>query len=189
MEYAQLNEAQTEAIQVTTHGNVQWDENNFCSAAALVKDGKADQFRVVPLLVTEPPAFDPMTQSVIRDGCELVDGQWQYRWRIDALSAEQIAANQAAAAQALQAAIVAATQAHLDAFAQTRNYDGILSACTYASSAIPQFAVDGQAAVNARDATWAALYQIMGEVQTGTRPVPTGFADIEADLPTLVWPA
>ena len=96
MEYAQLNEAGTEAIQVTTHGNVEWDESNFCSAAALVKDGKAEQFRVVSLGVTEPPNYNPLTQHSVRDGCELVDGAWQYKWRIDALSAEQIAANQAA---------------------------------------------------------------------------------------------
>ena len=30
---------------------------------------------------------------------------------------------------------------------------------------------------------------IMGEVQAGTRPMPAGFADIEADLPVLAWPA
>ena len=96
MEYAQLNESGTEALQVSTHGNVAWDANNFCSADALTRDGKADQFRVVPLTVTEPPSYDPLTQSVIRDGCELVDGAWQYKWRIDALSAEQIEAKRLA---------------------------------------------------------------------------------------------
>lgn len=88
----------------------------------------------------------------------------------------------------IQDVITQAAQARLDAFAQTRNYDGILSACTYATSAVPQFSAEGQAAVNARDATWSTLYQIMGEVQAGTRPVPTSFADIEADLPELAWP-
>lgn len=96
MEYAQLNEARTEAIQVTTHGNVAWDANNFCSAEALTRDGKADQFRVVPLTVTEPPSYNPLIRSVIRDGCELVDGAWQYKWRVDALSAEQIEAKRLA---------------------------------------------------------------------------------------------
>ena len=92
MEYAQLNPTGTEAIQVNTHGNVAWDENNFCSAEALTKDGKAEQFRVVPLTVTEAPSISPMTQTVIRDGCELVNGAWQYKWRIDALTSEQIEA-------------------------------------------------------------------------------------------------
>ena len=97
MEYAQLNKDGKDAIQITSHGLIEWDDQNYCTAEALVKDGKADQFRVVPLLEIDPPAFDPLTQSCIRDGCEKVKGKWQYRWRIDNLSAEQIAANAEAA--------------------------------------------------------------------------------------------
>lgn len=87
----------------------------------------------------------------------------------------------------LQAAIVSATQARLDTFAKTRAYDGILSACTYATSSVPKFMREGQDAVNARDQTWAALYGIMGQVQAGELPMPSGFADIEPLLPVLEW--
>ena len=96
MEYAQLNEALTEATQVTTHGNVEWDANNYCSAAALIKDGKAAQFRVVPLTPTDPPAINAATQRVYRDGCEFVDDAWQYKWAVAALTLEQIEANRVA---------------------------------------------------------------------------------------------
>ncbi len=89
----------------------------------------------------------------------------------------------------IQTAIVNAVQARLDAFAQTRNYDGILSAATYASSTVPKFAAEGQCAVNGRDSTWATLYTLMAEVEAGTRPMPTSYADIEPLLPVLVWPA
>lgn len=85
------------------------------------------------------------------------------------------------------ASIADVVQQRLDAFAQTRNYDGILSACTYATSAVPKFAAEGQYAVNARDATWAACYQIMTAVQNGTRPLP-GVSDVLAELPALAWP-
>lgn len=88
----------------------------------------------------------------------------------------------------LQTQVIAATQQRLDDFARTRNYDGILSACTYASSSVPKFATEGRYCVNARDATWASLYQIMGEVQAGVRPMPVGFAEIERELPLLEWP-
>lgn len=188
MEYAQLNEALTEAIQITTHGNVEWDANNLCSAQALIRDGKAEQFRVVPLLATEQPSFDPITQTVIRDGCEEVGGQWQYKWRIDALSPEQIEANTTANALNIQASIIQAVQARLDTFAQTKFYDGILSACTYATSSIPKFALEGQYAVDARDTTWATATGILEAVLAGTRPVPTGYAEIEPELPVLAWP-
>jgi hypothetical protein len=83
--------------------------------------------------------------------------------------------------------IVNAVQNRLDTFAQTRNYDGILSACTYATSTVPKFAADGQYAVNARDAAWATCYQIMTDVQAGTRPLPT-VEQVLSELPALVWP-
>lgn len=132
----------------------------------------------------QQPEFDPRTQgtrlsSPIQDGAE-----WQQSWEVFSLSGEA----RLQKAQEIQAQIVAATQARLDSFAQTRNYDSILSACTYASSGIPKFAAEGQCAVNARDATWAALYTLMGEVQAGTRPMPTGYSEVEPLLPALAWP-
>lgn len=188
MEYAQLNEAGTEALQITTHGNVEWDANNYCSAEALTKDGKAEQFRVVPLKIIEQPTYDAITQRCFRDGCEKVNGQWQYKWSVQLLSPEEVAANQAAADKALYDSIVAATQDRLDTFAKDRGYDGILSACTYATSPSTNFATEGQYCVAQRDATWIKLIEILGEITFGTRPRPSGYADIEADLPPLVWP-
>ena len=82
-----------------------------------------------------------------------------------------------------------ATQARLDAFAQTRNYDGVLSACTYATSAVLKFKTEGQYCVNARDTTWASVYQIMVEVKEGTRPMPGSVAEVMDLLPGLSWPA
>jgi hypothetical protein len=187
MQYAQLNEDGTYFKQCES-GNILWDENNFCTAEALVKDGKADMFRVVTLLETPAPPFDPITQVAVRDGAELVNGQWQYKWRIDDLSQEQIAANIAAKNEALFRDIQTKTQQRLDTFAQTRFYSGILSLCTYATSANPKFKQEGQYGVEARDTTWAKLYEILAEVEAGTRPVPSSYDEIEPELPTLEWP-
>jgi hypothetical protein len=88
----------------------------------------------------------------------------------------------------IQASVVFQTQQRLDMFARTRNYDGILSACTYATSAVPRFKSDADYCVAQRDATWAALYEFMAEVQAGTKPFPSGFVDIEPLLPVLSWP-
>lgn len=85
--------------------------------------------------------------------------------------------------------IVQQTQQRLDDFARTRNYDGILSLATYATSTVQKFQTEGQYGVESRDATWEQLYLIMAEVEAGTRPMPAGFADIEPDLPVLVWPS
>ncbi len=78
-------------------------------------------------------------------------------------------------------------QQHLDTFARTRNYDGILSAATYATSQVPKFKTEGQYAVEARDATWAKCYEILAAVEAGSRPMPT-LDELLAELPVLTWP-
>lgn len=136
-----------------------------------------------------PAQYDPATQYAVETTPVLTaKGHYEQAWIVTDKTAEVIAAEAAAAAQAFQTSVVTATQARLDTFARTRNYDGILSACTYATSAIPKFAGEGQYAVNARDSTWATLYTLMGEVQLGSRTMPTTVDEVMALLPELVWP-
>jgi len=107
------------------------------------------------------------------------------------ISPEQLAALRQPAPptpQEVQARFVASIQARLDAFAQTRAYDGILSACTYVTSSVPRFAADAAYCVAARDGTWSVAYAILADVQAGVRPVPQSMEDIEAELPVLAWP-
>lgn len=77
-------------------------------------------------------------------------------------------------------------QKYLDESAQSKGYDNILSACTYATSAVPKFQVEGQAAVEFRDAVWSKCYEIFDEVQAGTRTIPT-FEELSSEFPELVW--
>ena len=147
-------------------------------------DGQIDTPEVSSYAPAPTPQYNPATHAV-REAAPVGGVQ---QWEVYALPAEEAAANQAAAAQTLQQSIVDATQQRLDDFARTRNYDGILSACTYATSAVPKFAAEGQYAVQARDATWAALYSFLADVQAGTQPVPSGFENVEPLLPPLAWP-
>jgi len=80
-----------------------------------------------------------------------------------------------------------ATQNRLDNFARTRDYDSILSACTYASSTNSKYAAEGQYAVQARDATWTAYYGIVNDIMSDTRPIPT-MEEFLSELPALEWP-
>ena len=79
-------------------------------------------------------------------------------------------------------------QHRLDAFATTRGYDNIMTACTYATSNNPKFAAEGQYCVDARDATWDAIYRIFSDAASGTRGIPTDIDAIASELPVLVWP-
>lgn len=84
--------------------------------------------------------------------------------------------------------IAAEVQDRLDAFARTRGYDTIISACSYAVSQHPKYGVEGRYCVTAREQTWDALFAIEAQVTAGTRPLPSGYDEIKAELPALVWP-
>lgn len=92
MHYAQLNQDLTEAIQITTEGNIEWDESHFCPASALTAE-EAVEFRVVPLLATDKPTFNSTTHKCFRDGCELFQGAWRFKWSVQPLTATEIAQN------------------------------------------------------------------------------------------------
>ena len=87
----------------------------------------------------------------------------------------------------VQADLTGVIQKHLDDTAKTRNYDGILSLCTYATSANTTFAGEGKAGVTWRDDVWAKGYELLDEVNAGTRPVPTE-DELIALLPAMQWP-
>lgn len=86
------------------------------------------------------------------------------------------------------ASLTRAVQDHLDATARTRNYDGILSLCSYATSTNPKFGPEGQAGVAWRDAVWSSCYAILADVQAGNRAAPSA-AGLLTELPSMEWPA
>lgn len=82
---------------------------------------------------------------------------------MDRLRQEQNDIYKAAAAQAVQNM--------LDSAAKAKGYDSILSACSYAAYPNP-FQAEGQEFVAWRGAVWAKCYEILAEVEAGTRPAP-----------------
>ena len=140
------------------------------------------------VLPTIPPTYDTVTQYVEEGAPEQVDGAWQQTWVVYDFDAEAIAYRMQVEAQRIKQEITVAVQARLDDFAKTRDYDNVLSACSYATSTHAKYGVEGQYCVAAREATWDAMYAFMAEVVAGTRPMPTNYADIEPLLPALAWP-
>jgi len=154
-----------------------------------------------------PQVSGEFWQYSMRQGVEQIDGQWFTKYVLGPIftdrpatetepamtAAEQqakwIAQKTAEKQKALQDSIVSAVEQRLNDFAKTRGYDDIKSASDYAAqNAVPKFQVEGQYALNQRAATWAKLYQMLAEVEAGTRPVPSGYDDIKSELPELVWP-
>jgi hypothetical protein len=91
------------------------------------------------------------------------------------------------ASTAVLAQLTAAIQRHLDESARQRDYDGILSLCSYVTSTVPHLQAEGLAGVVLRDACWLLGGQIRTEVQGGLRPVPTE-AELIALMPAVGWP-
>lgn len=98
----------------------------------------------------------------------------------------EVAAQQAEATKRIIDSITAAVQEHLDTTARLKNYDGILSACTYATSTVPAFAAEGQACVEWRDNCWATCYSVMAAVMQGQRAIRTA-EELIAELPHAPW--
>ena len=89
----------------------------------------------------------------------------------------------------LQATMTEAVQYALDAFAKTRGYDGIMSACSYSNSTDAQFKLEADYCIQLRDTTWRMGYAILAEVKAGTRPIPS-VEELIAELPvgSAKWP-
>ncbi|HVJ40151.1 MAG TPA: hypothetical protein VM639_01590 [Dongiaceae bacterium] len=83
---------------------------------------------------------------------------------------------------------LAAVQAMLDAKAQERAYDGIVSACTYAGSGVARFDAEGTALKAWRDLVWNACYARLAQILAG--PVPQlSPEDFAATMPSFAWPS
>ena len=147
-----------------------------------------DALGVDVVFPTPQPENNDPTKAIRELPPVQVGATWEQAWEIaDAFSgedkaekeAEAIAASTAAKAAMLKLAIANAVQATLDAEAQTHQYDSILSACTYVNSAIPQYHNEGSACAAWRDAVWAKVAALGGEM-----PV----AEVLKELPVMTWP-
>lgn len=77
-------------------------------------------------------------------------------------------------------------QKWMDSKAQERGYDNIISACTYADSTDAKFAAEGKAAKEWRDKVWRHCYDVVAQVVSGNRDIPTT-SELLAELPKLEW--
>ena len=80
-----------------------------------------------------------------------------------------------------------AIQSSLDNFAKEKDYDSIISACSYAISSTSAQAAEGQHCSDLRDLTWRQFYLILAEVEAGDRTMPV-LSDLLLELPELTWP-
>lgn len=154
---------------------------NTSVAANYETNPKAPYVYVAP--VEAPKA--QWNQKVVESDPVKINGQWRQNWQMVDMTESEMEE----AVARIQADFSDKVQRRLDDFARTRNYDGILSACSYATDTTSEkFRSEGEYSVYVRSLTWSKMYEIVEEVLSGSRPMPESFADIEADLPVLEWP-
>ena len=107
-------------------------------------------------------------------------------WLNDA-EVQTVEDKQMEALAALKQSLTSAVQKHMDKTAKERNFDDILSLCTYATSAKPKFKAEGQAGVEWRDDVWLYCYAELDKVLAGERGTPTTQELID-ELPAFTWP-
>lgn len=73
---------------------------------------------------------------------------------------------------------MAPLQAWMDGVAQQNGYDSVISCCTYANSAVAQWAADAAAMIQWRDAVWTWAYQQQATLDAMT---PEQIAALTAD--------
>lgn len=88
-------------------------------------------------------------------------------------------------AKQIQQEFTNAIQTYLDTKAQELNYDSCLSVCSYVDTGVARFDCEGAAFRKWRSAVWAKGYEILAQVQSGERGIPTT-EDLFAELPELV---
>lgn len=164
-----------------------WDLRAYLPDISLPEDLTNDSRLPAGFVYVAPadvPLYDPTMHKINNGTAVFKSGGWTVEYQILDLTSEEIQL----AALMMQRMVIDGAQKYLDTFARTKAYDGILSACTYATSSVPKFKAEGQYCVDARDQVWSALNDLLEEVKAGTKPIPKSFADVVGMLPTLTWP-
>lgn len=159
-------------------------DNPQTSFPADMPDERLADWSVYPVVKTNPPNYDSLLQNLIEDTPIKINDVWTQAWKITSASQEEIDLRK----QEIKKQISQKVQQRLDNFAQTRQYDNILSACSYLMDPNVKFAQEAQYCINARSDTWLKVYQIFEEEKSGIRDMPQSYSEIESELPVLEWP-
>ncbi len=129
------------------------------------------------------PAETPFTKVVESTPVlDTVSNKWTQQWVVVNLTQEELTSRKPQIITRYKQII----QKRLDNKSAEREYDGIVTLCTYATDPDVKQAKEGQDGVNWRSATWSKYYAILAQIDNGERDILTE-AEFIAELPDLKW--
>ena len=129
---------------------------------------------LVPVEPSEPPQHSD-THSAVQAPPELVNGAWRQVWASVPKPAPTVADFDKALTD------------HLDATAKQRRYESRVTCALRAAYSGP-FQAEGRAFAQWMDECNALAYQLLAELEAGTRPWPVTTQALIDELPAMVWP-
>lgn len=75
---------------------------------------------------------------------------------------------------------------HIEAKARERGYSSAVSCASYLNDPNPVWTAEAQAFIAWRSAVWTRAFELLADVQSGKRAVPT-IGEMIAELPSIEW--
>jgi hypothetical protein len=82
----------------------------------------------------------------------------------------------------------AAVDAHVEATAQAKGYNGAAHCAGYAVSTVPVWQAEAAAFVAWRDQVWLFVFETLAQIQAGDMPAPESPSALIGWLPQIEWP-
>ena len=134
------------------------------------------------------PEYNPLTQRLIEHFPVNQSNKWIKQWEVVALTPAEIEHRFTDELYNLKNKFSAEVQQMLNAFARTRGYDDMSTACSYALSSNVVYKTEGQYCVDIRDQVWGKLFEILSDIASRRRIFTNKFSDIVQEFPKLSWP-
>lgn len=133
-----------------------------------------------PFVEAVRPAYNPASQKLVQelhfDG-EQVNQLWTVANLSDAEKMDYL--------RSQRAILKSFLDRYMDSQVAPKDYDSVLTACTWINATTPEWASDARAASAFREECFKRAYQIESDVLAGLRPVPTE-AEFQAAM-TVLW--
>lgn len=149
--------------------------SNFPSLSDAEKAG----FGWYPFIPSIQPNYNQATYRVVQE-LQFTGTAVKQVWTVVALTPDE----QMAYLRQQRAILKQFLDRYMDSQVAPKDYDSILTACTWINSSVPEWKADALAANEFRQLCFLKAYQIEADVLAGKRPVPTE-TQFQMEMPIL----